>query len=226
MYVERVPVAAADDSIRVVGDIDRLTSLDETDNTGTRFVTAATITDLPDRIRLDYETTPTTPLTLTWQATSPIVVTDGTFDAQLKGPEARVIHGAFETGAVGAGALPPAATLRVTEDADGTGGSVLWSTPVPVTDTFPTPTVPPFDPATVTRVHAGAQLSTHAEACGAAKFASMGTSTSRNRCPSRGTPRQTENSRRSFATFAIPRLRPRAPARRWTPPRCAACRPP
>jgi hypothetical protein len=161
-YVERAPVAGADDSLRVTTDIDGRTSSDELRNAGARLQASALIPDLPDRIRLDVSRTPDTPLALTWRADAPLAVSDGSFDVQGPGPLVLLAHGAFETGSAGSG-LPPTATLVVNDDPSGAGGAVHWSKAPGVTDTFPTPPAPAFDTTTLTRVHAGAQLSTAAD---------------------------------------------------------------
>jgi hypothetical protein len=155
IYVERAPVVAADDSMKFVGDIDTTTSTSEAVNTGSRITAAATVPDMPNKIRLDVEDTSTSPLHLTWRADAGIALNN----AQVPGPNALVVHGAFETGAVGAGALPPAADLQINEDSDTSGGAVHWSKPGAPADTFPTPVVPAFPATTITRVHAGAEIS-------------------------------------------------------------------
>jgi hypothetical protein len=161
IYVERAPVPAADDSARFVVDVDARTSLDEVANTKTRVTADATVTDLPNAIRIDSETTDTSPLDITWRADAPFAVTNGTVDAQFPGREAIVVHGAFETGAVGAGPLPPAARVQVTQEADESGGAVHYSAPTAPTDGFPSPVVPAFDPTAIARLHAGAELTSH-----------------------------------------------------------------
>jgi hypothetical protein len=160
LYLERGPVSGADDSAKLVGDVDLRTSDNEALNAGIRVASSATITDLPDTIRIDYTNTPTQPFDFTWRADAGIALTNGVFDVLLPAPTAVALHGAFETGAVGAGGLPPAGDLLLSQSADQLTNSVQWNNPAPPTDTFPTPTVPPFDPTTITRLHAGAEIST------------------------------------------------------------------
>jgi hypothetical protein len=160
LYLERGPVSAGDDSATLVGDVDLRTSNDEATNTGIHVSSSATIADLPDIIRVDYANTPTQPFHFTWRANSGIALTNGVLDVLLPGPTALVVHGAFESGAVPAGGLPPAGDLLVGVSADQSTHVFLWSKPAAVTDTFPTPVVPAFDPNTITRVHAGAEIST------------------------------------------------------------------
>lgn len=163
LYLERGPVSAADDSAQLVGDVDQRTSDTEALNSGFRVASSATITDLPDRIRVDYTNTPTEPFDFTWRADAGIALTNGTFDVLLPAPTAVALHGAFETGTVGAGGLPPAGDLLLSESADQHTNSFEWSNPAPPADTFPTPDVPPFDPTTITRLHAGSEISTLAQ---------------------------------------------------------------
>ena len=153
-------ITATDDSMQLVGDVDLRDSASDVLNTGIRVSSSATITDLPDTMRVDYSNTPTQPFRFTWRADAGIALANGVFDVLLPAPTALVVHGAFETGAVGAGALPPAADLLVAVSADQTTPAFLWSKPAAPTDTFPTAVVPAFDPSTITRVHAGAEIST------------------------------------------------------------------
>jgi hypothetical protein len=163
LYIERAPVAAADDSAQVVGDVDLRTSTNEALNTGIHVSSSATVTDLPDTIRLDYSDTPAVPFRFTWRADAGIALTHGVFDVLLPTPTALTVHGAFETGAVGAGGLPPAGDLIFAVSADQTSHAFLWIKPATPSDTFPTPTVPAFDPNTITHLHAGAEISTLAQ---------------------------------------------------------------
>ncbi|HEV7758610.1 MAG TPA: hypothetical protein VGO78_06460, partial [Acidimicrobiales bacterium] len=166
VYLQRLTNPATNDSARFVVDLDNRTSTDAAANTKTRVAADATITNLPKTLRLDAVSGPGTPLDLTWRADAAFAVTDGSVDAQFAGPSALVAHGAFETGAVGAGSLPPAANVQingVSAPGGPPGGAVHYGIPAPVTDTFPTPTVPAFPTSTVTRIHAGAELTTLAD---------------------------------------------------------------
>lgn len=170
VYGERVePSGGGDDSLRAVVDFDSRTNLtDESANAGSRVQADVTIPDFPRAIRVDYETTPTTPVHVTYRATSPISLANGTIDAQLAGPTALRAHARLETGAVGSGPLPPAGELQLSEETAtavsvDTTNTVRWKAPGLVADVFPTPTVPSYDPQNVTRIHAGAEISTAAE---------------------------------------------------------------
>ena len=68
LYLERGGVTAADDSMQLVGDVDLRDSASDALNTGMRVSSSATITDLPDTMRIDYANTPTTPFRFTWRA--------------------------------------------------------------------------------------------------------------------------------------------------------------
>lgn len=161
-YIERAPLVAADDSFRIVGEIDTRTSANELVNTGRRIVAGATIVDLPDRIRLDYRTDPSTPFELSWRTSTRISIAAGSFHSQGPAPDASIINGAFETN-VGTFAAPPTATLRLTDKPADGGGTFSWVAAPAPTDGFPTPPEPTFNPATRTRLHAGAQITTRAE---------------------------------------------------------------
>lgn len=168
LFVDRGPDSGADDSLRAVVDADSRTNLsDEVASSRTRLHVEGTVPDLPDVLRADYSTDPTTLLHLTWRASSPMAVMDGSADIQLAGPTARRIAGAFETGPVGGGALPPAGDILLTRNtgpvADDVLTAVHYTTPGPPGDTFPTPTVPAFDPSIPARIHAGATLSNRDE---------------------------------------------------------------
>ena len=97
-------VAATDDSMQLVGDVDLRDSANDALNTGIRVSSSATITDLPDTMRIDYADTPNAPFRFTWHAQAGIALTNGVFDVLLPAPTVLVVHGAFETGAVGAAA--------------------------------------------------------------------------------------------------------------------------
>jgi hypothetical protein len=161
VYVERAPVQGADDSARFVVDLDSRTSTDEVANTKTRVTADVTVTDLPDTLRVDAENTPGIPVDVTWRANAPLAITNGTVDAQFAGPGALRLNSAFETGAVGAGPLPPAAGLQITKE--GSTTAVHYTAPQVPNDGFPTPVVPAFDPNAIARLHAGAVLTTRAE---------------------------------------------------------------
>src|SRR4029079_18334860 len=86
LYLERGGVTAGDDSMQLVGDVDLRDSASDALNTGIRVSSSATITDLPDTMRIDYTNTPTTPFRFTWRAGAGIALTNGVFDVLLPAP--------------------------------------------------------------------------------------------------------------------------------------------
>jgi hypothetical protein len=156
VYVQRGPAPAADDGARFVVDV----APEVAGANGTRVTADAMIDDLPDAVRVDYQSIPgRTPLDITWRADAPFAVSGGTFDARFPGAGGFELRGAFETGAVGGGPLPPAAHIQVTRNNSADQRDELhYTAPDAADDGFPSPVVPPFDPAVVARLHVGAEL--------------------------------------------------------------------